>query len=199
MSPSNMQDNKSAGKIIFLVILLLTILPLVLFILVQFAPPRENRTSSAPSPTEKTAASKSAAQAGHRTARQEVKTTHTATVVPHGMAPDPDMADFRDPDEVSVVGVGAVVPNAPRGKRATPYPPGEVPGDSGIVPHYAGSPDDPVGDPPPPPPAPEDDLWGGRPVTPIPPANMQGIGGVRRIDPNDPFFQRDIPNPFDNR
>ena len=41
MSTSSMQENKSAGKIVFLIVLLLTILPLILFILVQFAPPRE--------------------------------------------------------------------------------------------------------------------------------------------------------------
>ena len=179
------------------IVLLLTVLPLVLFILVQFLPPREDAPSagaSAESAAEQTAVAERRAQrAENRAARQEAKTTHTATV-PHGMAPDPDMADFRDPDDISVVGVGAVVPNAPRGKRATPYPPGEVPGDSGVIVQYAGSPDDMVSGPQPPP---QDDLWGGRPVTPVTPANMQGIGGVRRVDPNDPFFQQDIPNPFD--
>ncbi len=199
MSPSSMQENKSTMKIVILIVLILTLLPLILFILVQFAPPPESTPSAGsaaePATGQAAASERRAQRTENRAARQEVKTTHTATV-PHGMAPDPDMTDFRDPDDVSVVGVGAVVPNAPRGKRATPYPPGEVPGDSGIVPHYAGSPDDPVGEPPPPPLAPEDDLWGGRPVTPITPANMQGIGGVRRIDPNDPFFQQDIPNPF---
>jgi hypothetical protein len=118
---------------------------------------------------------------------------HTASV-PHGMAPDPDVLDMDSSNDVSVVGVGAVVPNAPRSKKATPYPPGEVPGDSGVIVQYAGSPDDMVSRPQPPPP--QDGLWGGRTPTPIPPANMRGIGGVRRIDPNDPFFQQDIPNPF---
>lgn len=200
MIESNVQGNRFPVKTVLFIVLLLTVLPLVLFILVQFLPPREDAPSagaSAESAAEQTAVAERRVQrAETRAARQEVKTTHTATV-PHGMAPDPDMADFREPDDISVVGVGAVVPNAPRGKRATPYPPGEVPGDSGIVPNYAGSPDDPIGAPPPPPPAPQDDLWGGRPVTPVTPANMQGIGGVRRIDPNDPFFQQDFPNPFD--
>ncbi len=208
MVQTKIQNNGFPVKAAIVIVLLLTILPLLLFILVQFAPPVGSAPSAGPSASAEPASGRSAAaerraqRAENRAARQEAKTTHTATV-PHGMAPDPlDMApdpgpaEFGPPEDISVVGVGAVVPNAPRGKRATPYPPGEVPGDSGIVPHYAGSPDDPVGAPPPPPPAPEDDLWGGRPAAPIPPANMQGIGGVRRIDPNDPFFQQDIPNPF---
>ena len=187
MSPSNMQENKSTVKIVFLIVLLLTILPLVLFILVQFAPPREAGTSAEPvqSGTGKTAASRKSAAAEHRAARQEVKTTHTATV-PHGMAPDPD--------DISVVGVGAVVPNAPRSKQATPYEPGTVPGDSGVMVNYVGSPDDVMSGPQPLPP---DDPWGGGVLPPIPSENMRGIGGVRRIDPDDPFFQQDIPNPFD--
>lgn len=198
MIHSNTQENKAWVKPAFFVVLLLILLPLVLFILVQFAPPREN-TSSAGTSAE-TASGDSAATERHaqrtenRAARQEAKTT-PRTTVPHGMAPDPEPTEFDTPDDISVVGVGAVVPNAPRSKRATPYPPGEVPGDSGVVVQYAGSPDDMVSGPQPPPP-PQDDLWGGRPATPIPPANMRGIGGVRRVDPNDPFFQQDIPNPF---
>ena len=177
MIESNVQGNRFPVKTVLFIVLLLTVLPLVLFILVQFMPPREDAPSAG-------AAAESAAE-------------QTAVAERRAQRAENDMADFRDPDDVSVVGVGAVVPNAPRGKRATPYPPGEVPGDSGIVPNYAGSPDDPIGAPPPPPPAPQDDLWGGRPVTPVTPANMNGIGGVRRIDPNDPFFQQDFPNPFD--
>lgn len=191
MSPSSMQENKSAVKIVILIVLLLTLLPLALFILIQFAPPREAGTSAEPVPSDETTASKRSAATEHRAARQEVKTTHAANV-PHGMAPDSDMAEFDSSNDISIVGAGAVVPNAPRGKRATPYPPGEVPGDSGVMVNYAGSPDDTVSGPQPT----QDDLWGGRTATPIPPANMRGIGGVRRIDPNDPFFQQDIPNPF---
>ena len=184
MSPSNMQENKSTVKIVILIVLLLTILPLVLFILVQFAPPRESGTAAEPVPSGETTASKRNAATERRAVRQEVKTTHTANV-PHGMAPDPD--------DISVVGVGAVVPNAPRSKQASPYPPGEVPGDSGIMVQYAGSPDDMMSGPQPLPP---DDPWGGAVLPPIPPENMRGIGGVRRIDPDDPFFRQDIPNPF---
>ena len=201
MVQTKIQGSGFPVKTAIIVVLLLTILPLALFILVQFAPPAESSTSDGTSASSESATGRSAAaerraqRAEDRASRQELKTTHTASV-PHGMAPDPDPADFRSPDDISVVGVGAVVPNAPRGKRATPYPPGEVPGDSGVMVQYAGSPDDPIGAPPPPPPAPQDDLWGGRPATPISPANMRGIGGVRRIDPDDPFFQQDIPNPF---
>ena len=184
MSPSHMQENKSMVKLIFLIVLLLTILPLVLFILVQFAPPRESGTAAEPVPSGEAAASKRSPAAEHRAARQEVKTTHTANV-PHGMAPDPD--------DISVVGVGAVVPNAPRSKQATPYEPGTVPGDSGIIVNYAGSPDDMASGPQPLPP---DDPWGGAVLPPITPENMRGIGGTRRIDPDDPFFRQDIPNPF---
>lgn len=192
MSPSSMQENKSTVKIVILIVLILTLLPLALFILIQFVPPREAGTSIEAAPSDETTASKRSAATEHRAARQEVKTTHTANV-PHGMASDPDMMENDSPNDVSVVGAGAVVPNAPRGKRATPYPPGEVPGDSGVIVQYAGSPDDMMSGPQPPP---QDDLWGGRTPTPISPANMRGIGGVRRVDPNDPFFQQDIPNPF---
>jgi hypothetical protein len=202
MIESTAQGSGFPVKAAIVLVLLLTILPLVLFILVQFAPPSESASSTGTTVESASARSTAAERLAQRTetraARQETRTAH-ASSVPHGMAPDPAPAEFDPPpaDDISIVGVGAVVPNAPRGKQATPYPPGEVPGDSGVLVQYAGSPDDMIGAPPPPPPAPEDDLWGGRPATPIPPENMRGIGGVRRIDPNDPFFQQDIPNPFD--
>ena len=186
MSPSSMQENKSAVKIVILIVLLLTILPLALFILIQFAPPREAGagTTAEPAPSNETTASKRSVATKRRTARQEVKTTHTANV-PHGMAPDPD--------DISVVGAGAVVPNAPRTKKATPYPSGEVPGDSGVIVQYAGSPDDMESGPQP---LLQDD--GGAVLPPIPPENIREIGGVRRVDPDDPFFRQDIPNPFNH-
>ena len=89
--------------------------------------------------------------------------------------------------------VGAISPYRD-GKKPTPYAPGTVPGDSGIVVNYAGSPDDGMSGPEPIPP---DDPWGGAVMPPMTPEQMRGIGGVRRIDPNDPFFQQDVPNPFD--
>ena len=81
-------------------------------------------------------------------------------------------------------------------KQMTPYAPGTVPGDSGIVPQLAEPPDDmDRGHVSPPP---DDDPWGGAVLPPMTPEQMRGIGGVRRIDPTDPFFQQDIPNPFAN-
>lgn len=195
MIETKLQGNRFPVQAAIVIVLLLTILPLALFILIQFIAPAESassagvadETASGTAP----AAERRVRRMETRTVRQEAKTTH-AEAVPHGMAPDPDMADSGFQEDISVVGVGAVVPNAPRSKRATPYPPGTVPGDSGIMVQYAGSPDDMASGPQPP----QDDPWGGRTMAPIPPSNMGGIGGVRRIDPDDPFFQQDIPNPF---
>ena len=174
-----MNTSKSWMKLIFIIVLLLILLPLVLFSLVQFAPPKE-----APAQDESDmAVSSETRRTAVRThqARRENRITERETAV---IEPEP---------EQTFEGVGAVVPNAPRSKQMTPYEPGTVPGDSGIVVRYAGSPDDMVSGPQPFPP---DDPWGGAVLPPITPENMRGIGGVRRIDPNDPFFQQDIPNPF---
>ena len=190
--------NKSALKVLFLIILLLTILPLALFLLVHFAPPREaGGTSEAESSGRTSVRERRASRAEARTVRHESREENTAAVE-YDMDPDPHLTEGEIADRRKGI-VGAINPYAVRGKQATPYPPGEVPGDSGIVVQYAGSPDDMISAPPPPPPAPENDLWGGRPATPITPENMRGIGGVRRVDPNDPFFQQEIPNPFNNR
>ena len=201
MIESNMRENKSLVKAALLIVLLLTVLPLVLFILIQFVPRQDNTPSAETANAEtasgrSTAAERCAQRAETRVARQETKTTRTVSV-PHDMPPDPGPADFdfNAPEDISVVGVGAVVPNAPRSKQATPYPPGTVPGDSGVMVQYAGSPDDMVSGPVPPP---EEDFWVGAVLPPMTPEQMRGIGGVRRIDPNDPFFQQDIPNPFAN-
>lgn len=195
MIETKQQENRFPVQAAIVIVLLLTILPLALFILIQFIAPAESASSAGAA--DETASGTAPAEERRvrrtetRTVRQEAKTTHAETI-PHGMAPDPDMADPGSPEDISVVGVGAVVPNAPRSKRATPYPPGTVPGDSGIMVQYAGSPDDMASGPQPP----QDDPWGGRTMAPIPPSNMRGIGGVRSIDPDDPFFQQDIPNPF---
>ena len=189
--------NKSTLKIIFLVVLLLTILPLTLFILVQFAPPQEPATSDDSTATE-SSAEKTTAQERHarrveaRTVRRESQDEITATVE-YDTAPKPGLTAGEIADRRNGI-VGAINPNG-RGKQAMPYRPDEVPGDSGVMVQYAGSPDDMISAPPPP----ADDLWGGRPATPIPPENRRGIDGVRLIDPNDPFFQQEIPNPFINR
>ena len=170
-----MNTSKPWMNVIFIIILFLIVLPLVLFALIQFAPPVQDGPGTADkSDSQSTTIRERRTRRENRVVRQ--KTTIIET----------------EPDQ-NFEGVGAVVPNAPRSKQATPYAPGTVPGDSGVLVQYVGSPDDMVSGPVPPP---GDDLWGGGPLPPIPPENMRGIGGVRRIDPNDPFFQQDIPNPF---
>ena len=176
-----MNTSKSWMKIVFIIVLLLILLPLALFVLVQFAPPKEAPAQDEAGMTDNSKTGSITVRT--RQARRENRAARQETTV---METEPDQ-NFE--------GVGAVVPNAPRSKQATPYRPGTVPGDSGVMVQYAGSPDDMMSGPVPPP---EDDLWGGRTMPPIPPENMRGIGGVRRIDPNDPFFQQDIPNPFAN-
>ncbi len=69
--------NKSTLKIVFLVVLLLTILPLALFILVQFAPPREPVTSGDSTATE-SSADKTTAQERHADALKPVQTAMRA-------------------------------------------------------------------------------------------------------------------------
>ena len=180
-----MNESKSGMKIVFIIVLLLIVLPLLLLALVQFAPAKV-----APAPEESAAAEAADARktsAQERRARRENRAARQETVVEVETVPEPAPV-FEE--------VGAISPYATRGKQATPYPPDQVPGDSGVLVQYAGSPDDPMSGPVPPPP--QDDLWGGQTLPSIPPENMRGIGGVRPIDPNDPFFQQDIPNPFNN-
>ena len=188
--------NKSTLKIVFLVVLLLTVLPLALFILVQFAPPREPASSSDSTATE-SSADKTSAQEHHarraeaRTIRNESRDELTATVE-YDVAPNPGLTAGEIADRRNGI-VGAINPNG-EGKQVT-FLPDSDPGDSGIMVQYAGSPDDMISAPPPP----EDDLWGGAVLPPMTPGQRNGIGGVRLIDPNDPFFQQEIPNPFINR
>ncbi len=173
-----MNDSKTWMKVILIIVLLLIVLPLAILILAQFAPPEEapaqDETVTAEASDGKTAARQ------ERHARRENRAVRQET-----MNSEAEQTQIFEE-------VGAISPYATRSKQATPYPPGTVPGDSGVVVQYAGSPDDMASGPQPP----QDDLWGGRTMPPIPPENMRGIGGVRRIDPNDPFFQQDIPNPF---
>jgi len=186
-----MNQPNTGMKIVFVVVLLLIILPLALFALLHFAPPIRDTPASAASG--KTAESAESARTGsgrvatrERRARNEARAAvrEETTVVEPEEAPEPG----------PTWEIGAISPNATHSKKATPYPPGTVPGDSGVVVQYAGSPDDMVSGPEPVVPA--DDPWGGRPLPPISPENMRGIGGVRRVDPNDPFFQQPIVNPF---
>ena len=175
-----MNPSKPWMKVVFIIVLLLILLPLALFVLVQFAPPKKAPAQDEASMTD---SSETGITVRTRQARRVNRADKQETTV------------IEQEPEQNFEGVGAVVPTAPRSKQATPYQPGTVPGDSGVMVQYAGSPDDMVSGPVPPP---EDDLWGGRTMPPIPPENMRGIGGVRRIDPNDPFFQQEKPNPFAN-
>ena len=179
-----MNESKSGMKAVFIIVLLLIVLPLILLVLVQFAPRKEAPSSEGAVASGAAEAKTTAAQ--ERRARRENRATRQETTVEVETVPEPAPV-FEE--------VGAISPYATRGKQATPYPPDQVPGDSGIIVQYAGSPDDPMSGPVPPP---QDDLWDGQTLPPIPPENMGGIGGVRRVDPNDPFFRQDIPNPFNN-
>ena len=174
-----MNESKTWMKVILTIaILFLILLPLAILILVQFMPPMEAPAQNETGITDSTETGSVTVRT--RQARRESRAVKQETTV---MEIEPDQ-NFE--------GVGAVVPNAPRSKQATPYPPGMVPGDSGIVPQLAEPPDfvDEF--------SPPDDPWGGAVLPPMTPEQMRGIDGVRRIDPNDPFFQQDIPNPFAN-
>ena len=176
-----MNESKTGMKLVFIVVLLLIILPLAIFAILRCFPPVPGESA-----TSGTAVSQDAdtekSTARERRARHETRTVREETTVVETADPDPVFEE-----------VGAISPYRD-GKKATPYAPGEVPGDSGIVPNYAGSPDDGMSGPEPIPP---DDPWGGAVMPPMTPEQMRGIGGVRRVDPNDPFFQQDIPNPFE--
>jgi len=177
-----MNESKTGMKLVFIVVLLLIILPLAIFAVLRCFPPVPDESASA-----NTAASEDAdtarTTARERRARHETRTVREETTVVETAEPEPFFEE-----------VGAISPNAMRGKQATPYEPGTVPGDSGVLVQYAGSPNDGMSGPEPIPP---DDPWGGAVMPPMTPEQMRGIGGVRRIDPDDPFFQQDIPNPFE--
>ena len=177
-----MNKSKTGMKLVFIVVLLLIILPLAIFAILRCFPPvpedsaTANAAASEDADTEKSTARERRARHENRAVRIETTTMEQEEPAPVFEA------------------VGAIDPNATHFKKATPYPPGTVPGDSGVVVRYAGSPDDGVSGPEPIPP---DDPWGGGVLPPMTPGQMRGIGGVRRVDPNDPFFQQDIPNPFE--
>ena len=176
-----MNESKTGMKLVFIVVLFLIILPLAIFAFLRcFQPVPESSATSGTAVSQDADTEKSTAR--ERRARHETRTVREETTVVETADPDPVFEE-----------VGAISPYRD-GKKATPYAPGEVPGDSGIVPNYAGSPDDGMSGPEPIPP---DDPWGGAVMPPMTPEQMRGIGGVRRVDPNDPFFQQDIPNPFE--
>ena len=177
-----MNESKTGMKLVFIVVLLLIILPLAIFAVLRSFPPVPEDSASA-----NTAASEDADTARpatrERRTRHENRAVRQETTVVETAEPEPFFEE-----------VGAISPNAMRGKQATPYEPGTVPGDSGVLVQYAGSPNDGMSGPEPIPP---DDPWGGAVMPPMTPEQMRGIGGVRRVDPNDPFFQQEIPNPFE--
>ena len=177
-----MNESKTGMKLVFIVVLLLIILPLAIFAILRCFPPVPDESASAnTAPSEDADTARTTAR--ERRARHENRTVREETTVVETAEPAPVFEE-----------VGAISPYATRSKQATPYEPGTVPGDSGVLVQYAGSPNDGMSGPEPIPP---DDPWGGAVLPPIPPENMRGIGGVRRVDPNDPFFQQEIPNPFE--
>ena len=175
-----MNISKPWMKVIFIIVLLLIILPLALFVLVQFAPPQEAPAQDEAGIADSTETRRATVR--NHQARRENRVAKEETVV-------------IEPEPVWEIGAISTDPTR-KTKQMTPYAPGTVPGDSGIVPQVAEPPDDMVIGPQPLPP--DDDPWGGAVLPPMTPEQMRGIGGVRRIDPNDPFFQQDIPNPFAN-
>ena len=173
-----MSKSKTGMKVIFIIVLLLILLPLALLLFVQFAPPQE-------APAQDEAGIADSSETGRvtvktRQARRENRATKQETVV-------------IEPEPVWEIGAISTDPTR-KTKQMTPYAPGTVPGDSGIVPQIAEPPD--AMDRGHQSPLPDDDPWGGAVLPPMTPEQMRGIGGVRRIDPSDPFFQQDIPNPF---
>ena len=175
-----MNISKTGMKVVFIIVLLLILLPLALLLFVQFAPPQEAPAQDETGIADSTETGRVTVKT--RQARRENRAAKQETVV-------------IEPETVWEIGAISTDPTR-KTKQMTPYAPGTVPGDSGIIVNYAGSPDDMVSGPVPPPP--DDDPWGGAVLPPMTPEQMRGIGGVRRIDPNDPFFQQDIPNPFAN-
>ena len=149
-----MNISKTGMKVIFIIVLLLILLPLALFVLVQFAPPKE-----APAQNEAGIADSSETRSvtvRTRQTRRENRVAKQETVV---IEPAP------------VWEIGAISTDPMRmTKQATPYEPGTVPGDSGVMVQYAGSPDDMMSGPQPLPP---DDPWGGAVLPPMMPENMR--------------------------
>ena len=126
---------KTWMKVILIIVLLLIAVPLTIFIFIQFAP-REVPAQEEAVTTEASDGGTAAHRERH--VRRENRAVRLDTT---SIEPEP---------EQNFEGVGAVVPNAPRSKQMTPYEPGTVPGDSGVMVQYAGSPDDMMSGPLPP-------------------------------------------------
>ena len=147
-----MNPSKSWMKVVFIIVLLLILLPLAFFVLVQFAPPQE-----APAQNEAGIADSSETRSvtvRTRQAKRENRVAKQETVV-------------IEPDPAPVLEIGAISTDPTRKtKQTTPYRPGTVPGDSGVMVQYVGSPDDMGSGPQPFPP---DDPWDGAVLPPITP------------------------------
>ena len=139
-----MNPSKSWMKVVFIIVLLLILLPLALLVLVKFAPPKEAPAQDEAGMTDSSETEKASVRT--RQARRENRATKQETTV-------------IEPEPAPVWEIGAISTDPTRKtKQATPYAPGTVPGDSGIVPQLAEPPDDMVSAPEPIPP---DDPWGG--------------------------------------
>lgn len=150
-----MNESKTGMKLVFIVVLLLIILPLAIFALLRCFPPV---------PEDSATSNIAASEDTRRTTARERRARHENRVV----RIETTTMEQEEPAPVFEA-VGAIDPNATHFKKATPYEPGTVPGDSGVVVRYAGSPDDGVSGPQPIPP---DDPWGGAVMPPISPENM---------------------------
>ena len=151
-----MNKSKTGMKLVFIVVLLLIILPLAIFALLRCFPPvpGESAASGVSSAEE---AEPRRTRTVERRARHENRVVRIETTTMEQEEPAPVFD-----------AVGAIDPNATHFKKATPYSPGTVPGDSGVVVNYAGSPGDGVSGPRPIAP---DDPWGGPVQLPIPQGN----------------------------
>ena len=152
-----MNISKTGMKVIFIIVLLLILLPLALLLLVQFAPQQESPAQDEVGIAD---SAKSESVTGRtRQARRENRIAKEETVV-------------IEPEPAPVLEIGAISSNPTRKtKQATPYAPGTVPGDSGIVPQLAEPPDDmDRGHLLPPP---DDDPWGGAVLPPMTPEQMR--------------------------
>jgi hypothetical protein len=151
-----MNKSKTGMKLVFIVVLLLIILPLAIFALLRCFPPVPGESAD-PGVSSAEEAEPRRTRTVERRARHENRVVRIETTTMEQEEPAPVFE-----------AVGAIDPNATHFKKATPYPPGTVPGDSGVVVNYAGSPGDGVSGPQPIPP---DDPWGGAVQLPIPQGN----------------------------
>ena len=151
-----MNKSKTGMKLVFIVVLLLILLPLAIFALLRCFPPVPGESAD-PGVSSAEEAEPRRTRTVERRARHENRAVRIETTTMEQEEPAPVFE-----------AVGAIDPNATHFKKATPYPPGTVPGDSGVVVNDAGSPGDGVSGPQPIPP---DDPWGGAVQLPIPQGN----------------------------